>query len=360
MSVRVEMPQKYIYKLGEADLGFLRNVADAYGLGGPPEDVVRLVVWGDRMVATFSAAGRRFFLKAWCDFHETDEEIAFCLDIQESARDGGLPVPQIFRTQTGGRVYSWEGQKFTLYAYVGEAYNPEKAAAEIFNCARALGVLHTATMDSDIGGKRWRDDPFGLSVDRLRGTEEEIARARLSAGEKATLSTAVRRLSEFLELARRNAYEDGWNRLPVQPIHGDFCQFNCRFSASDVVGVVDWDHARLGPRLLDIAQAVNIGLGWATEIDHYEDFTWADARPLEIEQVSTWLTAYLSEARPLTATEARLLPWACAALWPWHVGGFWPQNSDAWCAPDAVTDYVGRIVDRYADLVELVLITGGS
>jgi len=348
------MPQQYIYKLGGADLGLLQDVADAYGLGGPPEDAVRLVVWGDRVVATFSAAGRRFFLKAWCDFHETDEEIAFCLDIQESARTGGLPVPWIFRTQDGDRVYGWGGQKFTLYAYVGEAYDPEKAAAEIFNCARALGVLHTATMGSDIGGKRWRDDPFGLSEDRLRETGEEIARARLPASEKAVLSSAVRRLSEFLELARRNAYEDGWNQLPVQPIHGDFCQFNCRFSGSDVVGVVDWDHARLGPRLLDIAQAVNIGLGWATGIDYYEDFTWADARPLELEALSTWLTAYLSEAHPLTATEARLLPWACVALWPWHVGGFWPQAHDAGFGPDTVIGYVSRMVDGYADFVDVL------
>jgi Ser/Thr protein kinase RdoA (MazF antagonist) len=147
----------------------------------------------------------------------------------------------------------------------------------------------------------------------------------------------------------------GWWDLPVQPIHGDYCQFNCRFRSSDVVAVIDWDHARLAPRLLDVAHALNITLGWPSSIDYYEDFRWSDAMPLEPADVSAWLAKYCRSGAPLDGREVQILPWACLALWPWQTAGFCLQNAGTANGAAAVVDYAEQIETASTLFVEAAL-----
>lgn len=71
------------------------------------------------------------------------------------------------------------------------------------------------------------------------------------------VGTAVRRVhdaSAVLELPRT-----GWRRPAVEPVevvlHGDVAPYNAVFSQGRLVGLIDWDHARPGPRLLDLGEA---------------------------------------------------------------------------------------------------------
>jgi len=53
----------------------------------------------------------------------------------------------------------------------------------------------------------------------------------------------------------------GWAELSLIPVHGDYHHFNCRFKGDRVVGIVDFDNARMECRLYDVAHALNITLG---------------------------------------------------------------------------------------------------
>lgn len=61
--------------------------------------------------------------------------------------------------------------------------------------------------------------------------------------------------AEFAATAPR----DGWQVACTEPVevicHGDFAPHNCVLEGSRVVGVIDFDHARPGPRLWDVAYA---------------------------------------------------------------------------------------------------------
>lgn len=65
---------------------------------------------------------------------------------------------------------------------------------------------------------------------------------------------AVHDATTSLELPRT-----GWRREAVEPVevvcHGDVAPYNCVFSGGRLIAFVDWDHARPGPRLLDLGEA---------------------------------------------------------------------------------------------------------
>ena len=160
----------------------------------------------------------------------------------------------------------------------------------------------------------------------------------------------IDKLSDLLEEAKQRLLALGWFDLPQVPIHGDYCQFNCRFEGDQVVGVVDWDHARMGSRLMDIAHAINIGLGWRGSIDYHEDFLWRDAVVPSRETFINWLIAYHHQAPPLTDVEIQILPLICAALWPAPSIAFVPTNDNEVVGCNAMVDYMQHYLDKAEDI----------
>jgi Ser/Thr protein kinase RdoA (MazF antagonist) len=349
------LPERIVRQLDDADSALVAGVLSSYGLSGPVSDVARVMVWGDRLVVAFTAPQGRFFLKEWPGFCETEDEIAFCLDIQETARERGVPAPRIYRTTHGDRTHVTGTRRFSLHEFVGKAYDPARSAAQIASCARVLGRLHRVTATVEIGGKRWRDDPFDLSRESLDRATTDLERARWSSAARRQRLQALERLSLALTHARREMERLGWWEVAVQPIHGDYCQFNCRFRGDGVAAIIDWDHARLAPRISDVAHALNVTLGWAREIDYYEDFRWRDARPLRPDEVGVWLARYCQSAGPLTVQEARLLPWACLAHWPRQTAGFALEDVGNPDGPDLIAGYVLRLQDDVSAFVDAAM-----
>lgn len=58
----------------------------------------------------------------------------------------------------------------------------------------------------------------------------------------------------------RTAPRDGWQLPALEPVevicHGDFAPYNCVLDGDRFVGTFDFDHARPGPRMWDVAYAV--------------------------------------------------------------------------------------------------------
>jgi len=314
------------------------------------EQASSLVVWGNRIVVPFSVGNRRYFLKEWPAYVESGKGTAFVLALQDCARDGGVPVPQVLETVEGRCVLNRGGHRFSLQEFVGEPYDPALGPRQIGECAGTLGVFHRAVKSAEIGGKQWQDDPFSYAMMFVDQAEERVPGHKLSRASKQHVLALLDEMRGLLEKAKQRAVELGWLDLPLSPIHGDYCQFNCRFKGNRVVGVVDWDQARLAPRLLDVVFAVNIGLGWSGSLDYYEDFLWRDSVLPDLQALVNWLAEYGQQAPPFSEEEIRLFPLLCAALWPGPAGGFEPKCEAEMPGCDAVVGYMRRLVDEADDI----------
>ncbi len=179
--------------------------------------------------------------------------------------------------------------------------------------------------NAQIGDKSWRDDPFFYAMHFIQLAKERVPQHQLSATSKKRVADLLNELCDLLEEVKQRLLDLGWLDLPQSPIHGDYCHFNCRFDEGQVVGVVDWDNAHLGPRLLDIAHAVNIGLGWSGSINYYEDFLWRNSVLPNHQELMNWFSEYSRTAPLLSEEEIQLIPLVCAALWPAPSSGFEPK-----------------------------------
>ncbi len=344
------MPQQYKACPSRAERNLLADVGKAYHLGSAFCQTDSLVVWENRIVIAFSADGQRYFLKQWPSYVASGQEVAFVLAIQAYARDGGVPIPRILKTMDGRHILDWAGRRFSLYEFVGQPYDPCLHPGQIVSCARTLGILHRAVKDAQVGGKAWRDDPFSYSMSFIRQAKDRLPEHPLCSASKGRVARLLDDLCDLLDKAKQRLMGLGWQDLPRSPIHGDYCQFNCRFDKDVVVGVVDWDHARLGPRLLDIAHAVNIGLGWRSAIDYYEDFRWQHAVLPYRQELVNWYVEYGSTAPPLSDREAQLLPLVCTALWPAPSGGFEPKCEAEIPGCDAIVATMRHFLNEAEDI----------
>lgn len=161
------MPQLYKPHLSKLEQELLDDVAKIYGLSNDFQQIANFITWGNRIVIAFSVRGRRYFLKQWPSFVESDDEFAYCLAVQDYARKKGLPVPPILTTIAGNRIFDWRERRFSLQSFVGSSYDPKERSGQIMACATVLGQYHNAVVDVTLGGKKWRDDPFAESKEVL-------------------------------------------------------------------------------------------------------------------------------------------------------------------------------------------------
>ncbi|UQN31134.1 phosphotransferase enzyme family protein [Brachybacterium kimchii] len=114
-------------------------------------------------------------------------------------------------------------------------------------------------------------------------------------GDRSHVPTAAR---QALEKAIESGLDDA---LPTQMLHGDFRSTNILWSENGVSGVLDFDEARVGPRIDELARsAVLLG----TE--------YRDWNPVSAEVRSTFLDGYASVS---ALTQAEVRWWPVLVLW---------------------------------------------
>ncbi len=133
---------------------------------------------------------------------------------------------------------------------------------------------------------------------------------------------------------------EDWFTLPHVPVHGEFCQYHCRYDGDAVVGVIDWDTARLAPRIQDVARAIDIGLGWGPLVEDYDGFTWQRTEIPVVSDVAHWVNCYLQEGPPLSQREIELFPYICAAMWPTAGGAQVPASEEEMAECDRVVRFM--------------------
>jgi Ser/Thr protein kinase RdoA (MazF antagonist) len=181
--------------------------------------------------------------------------ITFCHDIQLHLAQRRFPLPQLIRPEHAERSMVVDGgQVYELFEFIaGNSYDQSLDATA--DAGRALGLFHRLLWSFDMGDKfqppRSSFHNAGGGPES-RGFEEQLSQVEQRLGDAAAAGV-LRRLRISYADACRRVEALGYGAWPVQIIHGDWHPGNMLFHGSRVAAVIDYDTARLGPRVIDIA-----------------------------------------------------------------------------------------------------------
>jgi homoserine kinase type II len=223
----------------------------------------------------------------------------------EHLRRQRFPAPRLVKTLADETILTLEGQWYEVQEFIdGEPYDRDRVA-HLEQAALTLGLYHHGVRG--FGARAFCALPDLYSP----STANKLLQRLTDEGRPdhdPSLSDVVRRLeAEVHDLA------DHFGRHPTPPrlvIHGDYYADNLIFDGDRIVGVVDYDRARLEPRVAELAEAlIYFASPQTSRLRHlvYPGF-------LEWEPFYRFLQSY-GEAVPLRGEEARALPDHVSVIW---------------------------------------------
>jgi len=233
-------------------------------------------------------------------------------ELIERLAAAGVPVARIVPTRAGEGAVTLDGRIYELFEYIestGYPKSPEAAGA----AGEILARLHLVT-----AGTAPQESIGASSFHAARGVElafEQIPAAVAAVEgdhDGAELKRTCKLLSKGYREAARRAESGGWSVLPQQVIHGDWHPGNVLFRHADVAAVLDFDSARVEPRIVDVANGV---LQFTMLMGTPEDpLGWPEG--FDPARIETFLGRYDQTLRAadesisgLIAEEQQVLPW---------------------------------------------------
>jgi len=293
--------------LGHYDLGQVQSAQEfARGAHRAP----KVIVQADR---------GRFLFKRRIVGRDDLAKIRFTHDIQRALAAQGFPLPALICTREGQSLLVINGRFYEMFEFVtGQEYDASLEAT--YHAGDALGRYHHI-----LQGFRIAYRPPTGSYHNARTIYRAIRRTvpSLPLGQRPPVRQVlhtVDSLERFYRCCARKAQDQHLPHWPLQIVHGDWHPGNMLFRNRRVVAVVDYDSARLQPRVIDLANGVlqfsfMAGAGgpeqWPDHLDRsrFKRFLrgYADVNPLPSRQLATlpylMCEAIIAEAvLPIAAT----------------------------------------------------------
>lgn len=172
--------------------------------------------------------------------------IAFAHEVQRVLIGAGFPLPRLASTRAGRTLLSLGGRSYELFeCVVGQAYDSSPEAT--LDAGATLARFHSILAARPPAGQ----PPTG-SYHRLPAVLANLAFIPHRLGDESLVGV-VQGLSEGYTRAADQADAVGLAGWPMQIIHGDWHPGNLLFKGQRVASVIDYDTARLQPRIVDIA-----------------------------------------------------------------------------------------------------------
>ncbi len=251
--------------LSHYDIGFIESIAD-YPRGSRKSP--KLLLQSDQ---------GKFLLKRRAKGKDDAFKVAFCHGLQLHLAAQQYPLPHLIGTRRDNNsMLQWHGSVYELFEYIpGQSY-PHTLEAT-FDSARVLGLFHKL-----LSGYESRWQPATGSYHAAAGVDicfRQIPKV-LGGGTASEGIAALGELLDHLQQAYHNCSATveslGLSGWPQQIVHADWHPGNMLFRENHVVAVIDYDSARVQPRVLDMANgAVQFSIQgggddlsqWPTEVD---------------------------------------------------------------------------------------------
>jgi Ser/Thr protein kinase RdoA (MazF antagonist) len=290
----------------------LRAVLDAFPITSVRE--IREFEAGSRQspkVRVVASEGE-FLLKRRTARTELVARAVFNHRLQLHLEAAGVPVARLVGTARNNRsMLQIDDRIYELFEWV-HGRRMVKAAPEVRNAARVLGLIHRECVGLSVAGAPSLSGFHAAeSVDTAFGRAEKA----IVASDPDVDRTSVRRLLTGLRSRRDAAVvavnAAGWSDAPTQPIHGDWHPGNVLFTPERptrrqpgvVRAVIDFDSSRVEPRLVDVANGL---LHFAMRSDsNRSPAEWPPS--LSSERIRAFLHGWVETAGSMLRHEAGML-----------------------------------------------------
>jgi len=244
----------------------------------------------------------KFLLKRRARGKDDPFKVAFSHALQLYLASKQFPLPHLIGTRKDNNsMLQWHGLVYELFEYIpGQSY-PQTLEAT-FEAGRVLALYHKLLMDFKTDFK-----PASGSYHMAPAVETGLRTisASLRQGSPNVKETAA--LLTFLLNSYRYAAEMtekmGIENWPRQIVHADWHPGNMLFRENRIVAVIDYDAARLLPRIVDAANgALQFAiLGGDDDVSKWPDY-------IDESRFKRFLRGY-DEVMILSEAEIQTIPW---------------------------------------------------
>jgi homoserine kinase type II len=216
----------------------------------------------------------KFLLKRRARGKDDPFKVAFCHAIQLYLASKQFPLPHLIGTKKeNNSMLQWRNGVYELFEYIpGQGY--PQTLESTFDSGRVLALYHKLL---DNFKSEWKP-PTG-SYHRAPQVEQGLRSitTNVPPGLAATAEQILPVLNFLLQAYNDSAgavERHGMENWPKQIVHADWHPGNMLFRDNHVVAVIDYDSARLLPRIIDIANgALQFSiLGGDEDVNKWPDY----------------------------------------------------------------------------------------
>jgi len=232
--------------LSNYDLGVVKSAKEfARGSHGAP----KLIIESDR---------GHYLLKRRPKGKDDPQHVAFAHAIQDYLAERSFPLPHLINTRKGtDALLRIRDGVYELFEYIdSQPYDASPVAAS--EAGRMLGLFHRLIADCPATSPNEPGSYHNAAhiLSSFKKTGELLLSLPSAKGREKAIIHTLQGLREAYKHAAAAVEEMGISRWASQIIHSDWHPGNMLFDKGHVVAVIDFDSARMGPRILDVANGV--------------------------------------------------------------------------------------------------------
>lgn len=199
-----------------------------------------------KMVIT--AEHGKYLLKRRARGKEDAFKVAFCHQIQLFLMAKQFPLPHLIGTKgDNNSLFQWKGATYELFEFIpGQNYS--QSLESTGDSGRILALYHKLLESFE----SHYQSPFA-SYHMAPSVETGLRQIPKTLSKSANITEVCDYLLKSYNHAASTVDHLGMDHWPKQVIHGDWHPGNMLYRDNRVVAVIDYDSARVLPRVLDIA-----------------------------------------------------------------------------------------------------------
>jgi homoserine kinase type II len=244
----------------------------------------------------------KYLLKRRAHGKDDPYKVAFSHSLQLFLASRQFPLPHLIGTRKDNNsMLQWRNSVYELFEYIpGQPY-PQTLEAT-FDAGRVLALYHKLLTEFR---SEWQ--PPSGSYHAAPSIEQGLTAIPAAVGANGQeLSSLLGFLGESYRYCAQHADEQGIPTWPKQFCHADWHPGNMLFRDNRVVAVIDYDAARLLPRIIDAANgALQFSIiGGDEDVSRWPDYP-------DESRFKRFLRGY-DDVMILSEAEVRALPWLMA------------------------------------------------